>query len=149
MNGTRMWGQHPIRIIERWHSVPDHRKEVGFKQIEIIRNFAAVRKFLSANGIAHICTNEYAVSKDNVHIWARCLLQCLELLERNLPFVKDRRGTRTVGVPQPPLSRGDIYDAMTVLDALLHAKLLESLITNALDTHIADEYGKKMQSHDE
>lgn len=83
-----MWGQHPIRIMEQWpgYTDSDHRMGVASKQIRIFSNFTDVSKFLLANSnsIEPIRANEYSVSKDNVHIWCRCLLRCLELLESNL-----------------------------------------------------------------
>lgn len=65
-----------------------------------------------------------------------CLPRLLETLEKNLPATSK---------PQPPVSSEDIHDAMRTLNALLRARLIETLLTKALEKHLENEYIRKLK----
>lgn len=72
MNGQNMWGDHPIRIIQRWFQDPEKREGVESAQITITTSPIVVRKLLALDGIVPLDPEAevpkiYSVSKYNAH----------------------------------------------------------------------------------
>lgn len=91
-------------------------------------------------------SNTYSVSADNAHMWGRCLLRCLQMLEANLPVIRVQGERGAATVPQPPLDLEDIREAMIILNAFLRADLLYALIPETLERHLKAQYNEKQKT---
>ncbi|VDB91680.1 unnamed protein product [Peniophora sp. CBMAI 1063] len=144
LNRRNIWTECPILLMQKWYRDNDVNFADTTAIVKAERDWIGLfnRNGIQSNGNDHT----YPVTVENAQSWLDIFSEILNFMEDQLSMVKKqgkRRGQR-VSRPEPPSDVKKLCVRVMALDALLKAKVLDTIITGDLARHLGCMYGRGM-----